>query len=563
MRSISSQTAVTQPRVQPKPAAYSQEPSIILDPKMGSPFIARDAIGSKSWPDHIFAACSVQKFAASTGAGDLSQTHADAQGWVNYLSQFEPANFYFKDASVSTWEYLDPTDDWLNTYGVDSCIEFYHSGHGGMDGNGVFYAPLGSAWGNKDAWATSNDMFVGNQYLRYLFWSTCFSVRVLDGQNPIRTWNNANQGLRMILGYETTSVDAGNYGSAMWNQWNQGKSLSTAFMDASWYNVSTHQAPAVVAMGATAQEAQDRVYNERFFSSQPASKAWYWWRWYYAARSAFAQRAANITLPGRITSARLTPSSASPSHARAVFDRLPLELSFPREVRANRDGAFHIAADDRRIGFDRHGAYDAQFASPNLENRDLPALRELIAAAHGATRSHGLDREGIVFDRVFHKYDNGGSTEGSGSIGTPRVSETVVQFVQHIDGIPVVSPGQGRVTVTLDNDLQVTGVHDSTRTVSRLVDQIPVRRARREGLTPEIASAQEPSELLASAWAQRLKTFIVNDSLPLGHAIVPGSFEVGYAIHEDTATLVAREEVEVDFGHGLSKRYVVEVPISA
>jgi len=334
-------------------------------------------------------------------------------------------------------------------------------------------------------------------------------------------------------------------------------------MDASWYNVSTQQAPAVVAMGATAQEAQDRVYNERFFSSQPASKAWYWWRWYYAARSAFAQRAANIKLPGRITSARLTPSSASPSYARAVFDRLPLELSFPREVRANRDGAFHIAADDRRIGFDRHGAYDAQFASPNLENRDLPPLRELIAAAHGATRSHGLDREGIVFDRVFHKYDNGGSTEGSGSIGTPRVSETVVQFVQHIDGIPVVSPGQGRVTVTLDNDLQVTGVHDSTRTVSRLVDQIPVRRARREGLTPEIASAQEPSELLASAWAQRLKTFIVNDSLPLGHAIVPGSFEVGYAIHEDTATLVAREEVEVDFGHGLSKRYVVEVPISA
>src|SRR5512135_2112405 len=94
------------------PITALRELKIILDHQAESPFEPRDkAIGLKAWPDHIFAACSVQHFDPSTGAGNLSQTHADAQGWVNYLSQFEPANFWFKDASVSTWEYLDPTDD--------------------------------------------------------------------------------------------------------------------------------------------------------------------------------------------------------------------------------------------------------------------------------------------------------------------------------------------------------------------------------------------------------------------------------------------------------------------
>ena len=154
-------------------------------------------------------------------------------------------------------------DDWQDTYGLDAVRAFYHSGHGGMDSAGVFYAPLGSSWSTHDAWARSNQMKFANQHLRYMFWSTCFSCRVLDGQNPFKTWGNANNGLRMLFGYESTSVDAGNYGSAFWKHWNQGKSFSQAWLDASWYDISHNQAPSAFACGSSAADAANRLNTER------------------------------------------------------------------------------------------------------------------------------------------------------------------------------------------------------------------------------------------------------------------------------------------------------------
>jgi hypothetical protein len=548
----------------PAKAAPATEFRIVIDRDAGSPFVARNELRTAgAAPADIFGACAIQKFDSSTGAGDLSDTIADAQGWVNYLSQYEAANFWFADGAVSTWEYLDPTDDWQNTYGMDAVIEFYHSGHGGMNTDGVFFAPLGSSWSDKGAWARSDTMKIGNQVLRYLFWSTCTSVRVLDGQDPIKTWDGANQGLRMIFGYETTSVDATNYGSALWDQWKQGKSLSQAFMDASWYNVSVNQAPAVVAMGASAAEAQDRVFNERFFNPTAASKAYYHWRWYYAAASALARRSANTKLPARIASAQLEPRHVDGTYVRSVFERLPMNMAVPNEVRASLDGSFHLAHAAQRIGFDRLGNYDAQLARADFDRRDAPGLRELISDAHDVVKQFGLRHEDIVFDRVFHKYDNGGSKEGSGRIGRPRITETVVQFAQLINGLPVIAPGQGKLTVTLDNNRKVTGIHDSTRTIARLTDQIPWPQSKRGRPAYPAPKALEPSDLLAAAWRERLKRFILSGSLPQSWASVPGTFEVGYAIRENTAVLVARQEIEADFGNGLLKRFVVEEPIRA
>ena len=57
---------------------------------------------------NMYGACSIQTFAASTGAGGLSHTHEDATGWINYVNGFTPRNFYYQDGNVSTWEYLDP-----------------------------------------------------------------------------------------------------------------------------------------------------------------------------------------------------------------------------------------------------------------------------------------------------------------------------------------------------------------------------------------------------------------------------------------------------------------------
>jgi hypothetical protein len=512
---------------------------------------------------NMYGACSIQTFAASTGAGGLSHTHEDATGWINYVNGFTPRNFYYQDGGVSTWEYLDPWDDWQDTYGLDAVRAFYHSGHGGMDSGGVFYAPLGSSWSTHDAWARSNQKKFANQHLRYMFWSTCFSCRVLDGQNPFKTWGSANNGLRMLFGYESTSVDAGNYGSAFWKHWNQGKSFSQAWLDASWYDISHNQAPSAFACGSSPADALNRLNTERLFYGDAVSKNWYQWRWYYAAASALARREANQKLPKRIAMAHLEPRTVTSAQVRELFHRLPLGMAVPQEVSLNRGGSFLTGEGYRRVAIARDGTYDAAFGEANRSNREAPSIQAGIAAAGSFIRQLGLDGGGLQFDRVFHKWEGGGSPNGSGTLETPRIAETVVQYAQVINGLPVVGAGQGKVTVTLDNDRRVIGVVDSTRPVAALVDQ-GVAAPPSPGMTeaPSVQSGAGPEDILANAWLKRMKSFVVNGTMPRAYATVPGSYEVGYAIRENTAVLVARHEVEVDFGHGLFKRYIVEEPVA-
>lgn len=205
---------------------------------------------------NVHGECSIQTFSS---AGSLGQTHADAQGFTDYLNRFSPGNFRYRDAEVKFWEYTEPYDDWQGTFGSDAVQAFYHSGHGTMDANGVFYAPLGAMWDNKD-WVNSTQMLLGNERLRYLFWSTCLSLRVLDGQSPIRTWNGRSPGVRMIFGWETVSWDSPVYGRRFWDHWNMRKSFSKAWMDAGW-DAGHDQAPSAVGIGASQAEAQNRVFH--------------------------------------------------------------------------------------------------------------------------------------------------------------------------------------------------------------------------------------------------------------------------------------------------------------
>lgn len=512
---------------------------------------------------NMYGANSIQVFA--TGDGGLSYTHADADGWANYVARFTPLNFRFRDAAVSTWEYLDPWDDWQDTYGVDAVRAFYHSGHGGMDNNGVFFAPLGAAWGGRGAYARSDQMSFSNQHVRYLFLSTCFSCRVLGGQNPIRTWNHGNNGLRMLFGYETVSVDAGNYGSAFWNHWNRNKSFSQAWLDASWYDISTHQAPSAFACGANSTEATDRLYNERLFYGNAASKNWYQWRWYYAAASAMAQRDANRKLPARIALAHLEPRSVTSARVRDLFNRLPLDMAIPRDMTARPESGFAIGDVHNRISIAPDGSFDAAFAKANRDNQQAPTAQAAISAASAFVRQIGSDGEGMQFDRLIHNWESGGSAEGTGALTPARITETVVQFTQTINGLPVVTPGQGKVIVRLDNDQRILGVADTTRTVAGLVDQVAstplppgAPQTSESGSTPSV----DPEDVAALGWNRQMKSFLLNGGVPRASSPVPGSFEVGYSIRGNTAVLVVRQEVEVDFGHGLLKRYVVEEPLA-
>lgn len=556
---------------------------ILFDGQAGNPLQPAEAPRGKARAAVVstdyYGAFSVEKFAA---ASNLSYTHEDAEGWLNYVQQFQAANFWYKDAGVAPWAYYEQYDNWQDTYGMDAVMAVYHSGHGAMDGNGVFYAAMGANWGGLGTNAVSSSMALGNEQVRYIFWSTCYSLRVLNGHNPIRTWGRPNLGFRMLFGYETVSIDAPNYGKDFWKQWNRGKSFSQAHLDMSWYDVSTHQAPSVTACGATAAEAQDRLYNERLFSWGAVSRDYWHWRWYYAASLALASRARNHKVPERIAVAQLGIEQVGSRLVRGIMERLPLELALPQEVAANPAGIIVLSDGGRRISIDQRGTYDVQISQPNLESSNELLLSATLLKANDIVHQFGLDRNDITFDRVLHKYDCTGSLKGSGEIGTPRITETVVQFTQLIDGIPVIGPGEGKVAITFDNDANVTAVIDTTRRVDKLVDAFsapqeaegaaPTPQANGRngggyrsngGLEARSAGSLDPQALLANAWQERLKTWVLGNGMPERYSVVPDSYEVGYVIRGNNALLVAREEVEVDCGGGFIKRFAVEAPLHA
>ncbi len=495
-------------------------------------------------------AFSLEKFATSSG---LTYTHEDAGGWLAYLEKFNPSNFWYRDENVRIWAYYEDYDNWQDTYGMDAVKSVYHSGHGGMEADGRFHVPLGQDWGGLGTTAWSDKMRLGNEQVRYIFWSTCLSCRVLEGHNPMRTWNPANLGFRMLFGYETTSVDNPNYGKFFWEEWNKGKSLSTAFLDASW-RISHNQAPAVVACGSTQQEANDRLNNERLLYWEAVGRTWWSWRWYYAAKSANAIRSLNRKLPGEMLIADLLPCAIDEGYVASVLERHGLEIGMPAEIAASPDGSFRLLDGERNVAFQGDGSYEIQLASPNRENRDLLTMSKAISVAKDFLHQEGV--EGLAFDRVMLSQEASAAADGSLAEG-PFVTETVVQFAQEINGLPVLLPG-GSFSMNIDNDGAVTGFKNATRSISRM-RELPRNSPAAPG--EEMPMKGDPEALLEGAWDGMMKRWLAKGSIPRSFSVVPGTYEIGYAIKGDKAVLVARNEVEADCGGGYRKRFALEVPL--
>lgn len=516
-----------------------------------------------------YGACSVETFCDASG---LWYTHEDAQGWLDYPTGFTSGNFWRKDASVQPWIYYEDYDNWQDTYGADAVLAFYHSGHGAMASNGVFQAPVGANWGGLGCRVYSDQMRLGNEQVRYIFWSTCLSLRVLDGHNPIRTWSPANLGFRMLFGFETVSWDDPNYGKYFWEEWKKGKSLSTSWLDASW-RIATDQSPSVVAVGANQTEAQNRLYNERYLSWDAVSTSWWSWRWYYAARGARASREPSRALPRDLLIAQLRPPEVDEATVRNVVDQLGVDVPLPDEVRATRDGVFAVGDGEARVAFAGDGSFDARMAAPNLSNLDELPVSEARSVAQEAVRGYGLGRDTeLVFDRVRRAATASGTNEGSGQIEGPFTTETTVEYRQVINGLPVISPSAGVVRVAVDNDGTVTSVHNSLREIDQLVDRPRNTAASppEPGATSQDGPIARPratdergyEQLLAREWADRVAhRWVVRGEMPLSFTVVPFSREVGYDIQGNTAVVVAREAIEVDFGDGLRARYWVTVPL--
>jgi Family of unknown function (DUF6345) len=514
---------------------------------------------------HMYGANSIETFCS---AGPLSLTHDDADGWVDYVDNFEALNFRYRDAGVKIWQYYEQYDNWQDTYGADAVCAFYHSGHGGMDASGVFYVPMGAAWAGNDCTALSSQMRLGNEYERYVFWSTCLSLRVLGGHTPIRTWSAANLGLRMIFGYETVSWDNPNYGKFFWQEWNKNKSFSTAWLDASW-RIAHDQAPSVAACGATEQEAKDRAFNERYFSKDRASTNWWWWRWYNA--SSVASREPNRTVPRDIVVPQFRPAAASLASARTLADRFGISSQNTAAARRGPGGGLMLRDGQTSVAQDSSGGISVRLGAANLDNTTSLGASRARGLAEDAVRQYGLDSDSqLVFDRTVLASAAGGTTEGSGRLEPDRVTETIVQFRQVINGVPVISPDAGTVRVSVDNDGRVTQLQSSVRQVADLgkAGRTMAPRGPEPGQSGGQANGSrspspepEHESALGAAVGRQLRDLIARGVSPVAVETVPGSTEVGYAVHGNSARLVARRAIEVDFGSGYRKRYWVDAEI--
>jgi hypothetical protein len=514
------------------------------------------AAGNDDW-----GAFSVEKFAASSG---LTYTHEDAAGFLAYLTQFYPANFHYMDAGVAVWAYEEAYDAWQDQYGMDACCAVYHSGHGGMTNDGVFWAPMGAAWSDRGTNAISTNMALGNEAARYIFWSTCVSLRVLEGHSPVRTWWNACQGFRMLFGYETVSVDDPNYGKNFWNHWVSGKPLSRSWLDASW-QISTHQAPSAMAVGANEAEATNRLYNERFLTRERATRNWFQWTWYYAAKSAQP----NMAPPSQMLVADFAPPATSDRYAQSLLERfeldLPAAVQTPRGIVVARDGD-----EGQQLALHPSGAVEVRFATPQRESDAVLSPRAARSAAEAAISRYGLASDvDLAFDKVRVQREAGGTDEGSGERRAARTIETTVEYRQVVNGLPVVTPGAGVVRVTIDNEGTITRIHNATRSIDRLQSDASgaapeAYEGRADAPAPPISASEDGGieAALAGELRERLLMSAVKGPAPVGYDVVPGSTVVGYDQRGDRAIPVVRREVELDFGGGLRKRYAQVAPLS-
>lgn len=515
--------------------------------RAGNPFVDEEGAAAVRGAN-MYGFCSIEDF--PPGITDLSATHEDAGGFYNYVNRFTPSNFWYKDGGVLSWIYGEQYDDWQGTYGFDACTVEYHSGHGSMDGNGAFWMPMGGTWGGT-SWVSSNDMRLGNEVARYLFFSTCLSLRIGGGNSPIKTWFNSNLGLRMIFGFETVSVDSPDYGKKFFEKWNSnGNKLSKAWLDASW-DISPNQAPSAVGMGATQAEAQNRVFNETHFYRDGAAKNWWWWTWYDAARSVGHRE---VALPDAARSVRFAPVDRSPAQLADMADRYGVQLATAPEV-----GEHGVVLDTEHgptLTVDQRGVREIILAEADGGGRDAPDAEEAVRIASQAVETFGLAANvDLVPDKVRHNCHAGASQEETVE---PRVRETHVVFTQVVDGQPLVTPGIGEVRVSIDGTGTVTSIVDATRPVDQLSDfSPPARETSTAGSGPRDASSTV-EDLLEAPTQRLLRRLAATGPVPTSIRPVDDSTDVGFAVRGSEGVPVVRREVEVDCGEGLAKRYILE-----
>ena len=308
----------------------------------------------------------------------LTLTHDDAAGWLEYLQRWHVPNFHFQDGGVEVLAYEEDYDNWQDTYGLDAVLAVYRSGHGGMGADGTFFAPLGASWDNRSD-AMSTNMRLGNEVVNYIFWSTCNSLRVKEGHDPIRTWHAANLGFRMLFGFETISVDNASYGRLFWEEYNRPKS----FARGGWMLRGGYPRPRSPRSSprARAPRRRTRAWSTNGYSSGPRVNGYYSWWWYDRARAlddpeGVAQR--ELELPAELLIADLAPPAQTLEQLDEIARRHGVDLAAPSGPRA---GLMTSEADGQALGASPDGRYELSLGEPNGSNAEALPTEEAKRSA--------------------------------------------------------------------------------------------------------------------------------------------------------------------------------------
>lgn len=485
--------------------------------------------------ENLYAGVSVQHFPG--GEAELSTPHADVGAFLDYVRQFDPVNFHAKDDDVREWRFNQEFDNWQDRLGMDSVRVLHLYTHMGMATDGRYVAAMGRTWGNTFQ-ASSDRMSFGDQRLRYLMLHGCDSLQMHFGQDPFRTWAAANHGARMIFGFDSLTYDVGGLGAGFFREWNTGKSFSQAWQDAALATLKNHR-PSSTACGATAEEAQDRLWNERMFSGGAVSDNWYWWRW---AGEAPIEVVIVITVPRVPMTLRLARRDAGERAAARLADRFGVPALLAAAGAPDEERHEPVDGLDRpRLVLHPDGSYQVFLAEPD---RTAAALDPDTIAAVARRAVEGLDLGvEVALDGVTASWHGGGSRDGE--LVEASVGEYTVHFRQVVEGTPLVRGGAGQVTVTLDPGGTLCSVTDRTVAVVGVTESAPP-----DGSEPDVdgALARAEEELRRRVAGQGDGTAEV--------VVVPDTRDVGYRVDGDTAVTVARQDVEIRTGPYAFRRHL-------
>jgi hypothetical protein len=474
-------------------------------------------------------------------ANNLTYTHESAAGFRNWLGKWYATNFHYKDSSVTSWLFHDNRtsnyDLWPSggiDYGIDAVRVEFHSSHGDMNNN-IFTTWLGGNWNNTGWTAKSNKMALGGNYnkfgderLRYQFWDTCYGVRISNGNSPYSTWAPRSKGIRFVFGYETTSIDSPNYGKFFGQEWDKGKTLKLAFLDASW-RINTGQSPVVLAFGATQSQAVSRRDSERTFSAAPVSKSWGAWSW-YNARVARGNANDILTTLAPVTPLKVTRRSNSAEEVAKIANTLGIRLTDAGAIQSRSAGLKLVHTNAMTLSVERTGNFELSLITPEEKTPADAVLSEDDLIQRGrelAEQFTDLKDDSLCVGMIRYLNENDGSKKQKSH--KPRVTEKTVVFDQMINGAPFIDPEAGHLEITFDSR---TG---QTKRVRNTLKTIPQARAGAAHIQMLTLDQAREAALTKYQNAAKIQARAADDA-----QIMDESEAVGYQLMDGNAVLVYR-----------------------